>query len=235
VIVVVTDRRQAPAPLPEVVAAAAAGGVRWVLLREKDLPRPERAALAAELRTALAPTGARLIVAGTDPLGGDAVHLAAADPVPADRPALVGRSAHDAAELARLTTEDYVTLSPVFPSGSKPGYGPPLRPAGLAALCRRTRTPVLALGGIETPERAAACVRAGAVGVAVMGAVMRAADPAALVARLREAMAEHGPVAEPGPVAERGGAAERGRVAEPGGVAEPRGVTEPGAIAEVTA
>jgi thiamine-phosphate diphosphorylase len=188
---VVTDRRQAGRPLPEVVAAAVSGGARWVLLREKDLPRAERAALVAELRAVLAPTGARLVVAGPDPLGGDAVHLSAADPPPTDRAgglALVGRSCHDRADLARLTTEDYLTLSPVFASASKPGYGPPLGPSGLAQLCRTTDRPVLGLGGVATPAQAAACAAGGAVGVAVMGAVMRAADPALVVAGLAEAL-----------------------------------------------
>jgi thiamine-phosphate pyrophosphorylase len=188
-LLVVTDRRQARAPLPEVVAAAVAGGARWVLLREKDLPRCERAALAAQLRHVLAPVGGRLVVAGPDPLGGDAVHLAAADPLPGVA-LLVGRSCHDATELARLTTEDYVTLSPVYPSASKPGYGPPLGPDGLAQLRRLAGRPVLALGGVETPQRAAACRAAGAAGVAVMGAVMRADDPAAVVAALRQAVEE---------------------------------------------
>lgn len=186
-LLVVTDRRQARAPLAEVVDAAVAGGARWVLLREKDLPAADRAALAARLRAVLAPVGGTLTVAGPDPLGGSGVHLAAADP-PATRlsprPALIGRSCHDAGELARLTIEDYVTVSPVHPSASKPGYGPPLGPAGLAPLCRRAGRPVLALGGVETPERVAACLRAGAAGVAVMGAVMRAADPATVVAGL---------------------------------------------------
>jgi thiamine monophosphate synthase len=212
-VVVVTDRRQARAPLPEVVAAAVAGGARWVLLREKDLPRAERAALAGRLRAVLAAAGGALVVAGPDPLGGDAIHLAAADPPaatlaagsvaarggPADVPAagpasvgpaaagavrLVGRSCHSAAELVRLSTEDYVTVSPIYASSSKPGYGPPLGPAGLRRLCRLAGRPVLALGGIETQAQAAACRRAGATAVAVMGAVMRAANPAAAVARL---------------------------------------------------
>ncbi len=217
-VVVVTDRRQARVPLPEVVAAAVAGGARWVLLREKDLPRPERAGLAAELRQVLAPAGGRLIVGGADPLGGDAVHLSAADPPAPSGPrhdglimdfvqrhagdtptevhdqregvSLVGRSCHHAEELRRLTIEDYVTVSPVFASTSKPGYGPALGADGLAALCRLTRRPVLALGGVETPERAAACVTAGAAGVAVMGAVMRSPDPTATVAGLCAAVAD---------------------------------------------
>ncbi|WTF85583.1 thiamine phosphate synthase [Micromonospora globbae] len=176
-VVLLTDRRAARKPLPQVVAAAVAGGVRWVVLREKDLPRAERAALAADLRPILAEVGGTLVVAGPDPLDGDAVHLPAAGPYPPPPLGLVGRSCHDEAELARLSTEDYVTLSPVYPTRTKPGYGPPLLPHGLAALIERSPVPALALGGIETPDQVAACVEAGAVGVAVLGAIMRADDP----------------------------------------------------------
>ena len=182
-VLVLTDRRQAARPLTEVVSAAVDGGARSVVLREKDLPRSSRLALAAALRAILRPVGGRLIVAGPDPLGGDAVHLAAADPVPAGV-GFVGRSCHDGTELAGLSTEDYATVSPVFPSASKPGYGPALGLPRLAGLVSRTATTVLALGGIAGPADAAACVNAGAAGVAVMGAVMRAEDPGAVVAKL---------------------------------------------------
>jgi thiamine-phosphate pyrophosphorylase len=182
-LLVLTDRRQATAPLTEVVSAAVAGGARSVVLREKDLPREYRLALAAALRAVLRPVGGRLIVAGPDPLDGDAVHLAAADPAPAGV-AYAGRSCHDAAELARLSTEDYATVSPVFATGSKPGYGPALGVDRLGVLAAGARRPVYALGGVSTAADAAACVRAGAAGVAVLGAVMRAADPAAVVAAL---------------------------------------------------
>ncbi|MBY8874069.1 thiamine phosphate synthase [Micromonospora sp. PLK6-60] len=186
-VVLLTDRRVARRPLVEVVARAVGGGVRWVVLREKDLPRAERAALAAELRAVLAEVGGALLVAGPDPLGGDAVHLPAAGPYPPPQHALVGRSCHDAAELDRLTTEDYVTLSPVFPTRTKPGYGPPLQPDGLRRLVAASPVPALALGGIETPAQVAACIGAGAVGVAVLGAVMRAPDPTEAATTLRDA------------------------------------------------
>lgn len=189
-IVLLTDRRVARGPLAGVVAAAVAGGVRWVVLREKDLPRAERAALAADLRGILAGVGGTLIVAGPDPLGGDALHLPAAGPYPPPPARLVGRSCHDAAELARLTTEDYATLSPVLPTRSKPGYGPPLLPAGLAGLIRLSRVPVLALGGIETAGQVRACVDAGAAGVAVLGALMRAEDPTEAATMLTRACYE---------------------------------------------
>lgn len=187
-LLVITDRRQARRPLPEVVAAAVTAGARWVLLRERDLPPAARARLAAELRELLAAAGGTLSVAGADPLGGAAVHLpAAAGPPP--RLALVGRSCHDRTELARITTEDYATVSPVWATASKPGYGPPLHPGGLRALVRRSPVPVLALGGIGTAAQVRACRAAGATGVAVLGAVMRAPDPAAVVADLLAAAA----------------------------------------------
>ncbi|MET8232627.1 thiamine phosphate synthase [Micromonospora sp. NPDC005298] len=189
-VVVLTDRLAARAGLDRVVAGAVAGGVRWVVLREKDLPRAERAALAADLRAILADVGGTLVVAGPDPLGGDAVHLPAAGPYPPPVHGLVGRSCHDRAELDRLTTEHYATLSPVHPTRTKPGYGPPLGAAGLRSLVEASPVPVLALGGVETPEQVTACVEAGAVGVAVLGALMRAEDPAEVATTLTSACAE---------------------------------------------
>ena len=191
-IVVITDQAQTRRPLFDVAMAAIAGGAARVVLRDKHMEDVQRRVLADRLRAEL---GDRLVVAGTDPLGGTALHLPASAPPASDLrcPAqdaggsrtprwFVGRSCHSAAELARLTIEDYVTLSPVFPSASKPGHGPALTPAGAAAL--NSPGPWLALGGVDSPERAADCAAAGAAGVAVMGAVMRAADPARAVAGL---------------------------------------------------
>ncbi|MGC4848257.1 thiamine phosphate synthase [Micromonospora sp. DT15] len=189
-VVLLTDRRVAREGLDRVVAGAVAGGVRWVVLREKDLPRAERAALAADLRAILADVGGTLIVAGPDPLGGDAVHLPAAGPYPPPAHPLVGRSCHDRSELDRLTTEHYATISPVHPTRTKPGYGPPLGTDGLRKLVEASPVPVLALGGIETPEQVTACVQSGATGVAVLGALMRAENATETAATLTRAFQE---------------------------------------------
>ena len=101
--------------------------------------------------------------------------------------ALIGASAHSAAEAAALIAAgaDYVTVSPVFLTESKPGYGPAIGLDGLAeAVAARLGA---ALAGV-TPANAAACLAAGAAGVAVMGEVMRAADPEATVRALVEAI-----------------------------------------------
>jgi thiamine-phosphate pyrophosphorylase len=114
------------------------------------------------------------------------VHLAAGDPAP-DSLRIVGRSCHDAGEVWRLVREDYVTLSPVYPTATKPGYGPPLTARGAARVAGGV--PWLGLGGVDSPERAAECAAAGAAGVAVLGAVMRPGDPAAATRELAEAFA----------------------------------------------
>ncbi|SET73281.1 thiamine phosphate synthase [Geodermatophilus poikilotrophus] len=176
-LLVVTDRTQATGPLADVVAAAVDAGARAVLLRDRDLPDAERAALAAGLRAVLDPVGGLLVTAGAG--GGPAytaVHLAAAEPFPDPRPALVGRSCHSAAELVQARAEgcDWAFLSPVFATASKPGYGPVLGVAGFARL-QPLGPPVYALGGVG-PGDVPALLAAGAHGVAVMGPVMR--DPA---------------------------------------------------------
>ena len=84
----------------------------------------------------------------------------------------------------RKAGADAVTLSPIFVSASKPGYGPALGLERLGEVAAVSPVPVIALGGIEDEAGVRACLEAGAAAVAVMGAVMRAADPAGLLARL---------------------------------------------------
>ena len=178
-LLVLTDRSLVPAgrSLVDVVRAAVDGGATHVVLREKDMTRVERLALADELRT-FVPT---LLVASDAGIPAAGVHLSATDPLPHERPPIVGRSCHTSEELARARAEgcEYATLSPIFESASKPGYGPAL---GVDAL-RDAPVPVYALGGVD-PANARSCVMAGAMGVAVMGYVMRADDPAVAVKEL---------------------------------------------------
>jgi thiamine-phosphate pyrophosphorylase len=103
--------------------------------------------------------------------------------------ALIGASAHTPEEAAAKLQAgaDYATLSPIFLTASKPGYGPAV---GLDALARAARVgpgPIVALGGIDAVN-IGACIAAGAGGIAVMGEVMRAADPQEVAGQLIEAM-----------------------------------------------
>lgn len=198
-LLIVTDRRQARRPLPDLVAAAVKAGCRWVSMREKDLPADEQILLARALARIAHAQGARLTVHGDAALAAasaaDGVHLpAGSDPVAArallGAQKLIGVSIHTVTEAEGIDPScvDYALAGPAFETASKPGYGPELGRKGVSATARAARVPVLAIGGINT-ARVAELIAAGAAGVGVMGSVMRAADPGretgALIATLR--------------------------------------------------
>ena len=196
-LLVISDRNQARRPLLEVAEAAFAGGCRWFSLREKDLPQVERARLLAALVRLGRGYGATVMahedIDAVAAAGAGGVHLPAGGDPRAARlrlpGALIGASAHSGPEAASLLCAgaDYITVSPVFLTASKPGYGPALGLDGLAAIIAAAAGPVLALGGIA-PDKVAQCRAAGASGIAVMGEAMRAADPRAMVERLVQAL-----------------------------------------------
>ena len=185
-LLVLTDRRQAVGHLVDVVAAAVDAGARAVVLREKDLPDDDRRALLAQLAPVVHGAGGLLLSAGTHIPGADGVHQPSEAGPPPAGVGVTGRSCHDAAQVRAAEADgvDYVTVSPIHATVSKPGYGPSLGVEGLARLAASTTLPVYALGGIDGAEAVTACRAAGAHGVAVMGAVMRAARPGVLVADL---------------------------------------------------
>jgi len=196
-LLVISDRHQARRPLEEVAEAAFAGGCRWLSLREKDLPAENRRARLGDL-VALGRRWGAVVTAHEDiaavaAVGADGAHLpSGGDPVAARARlpgALIGASAHSADEAAALLRAgaNYVTASPVFVTASKPGYGPALGLDGLARVIAAARGPVVALGGISA-ENASLCLDAGARGIAIMGDVMRAADPQATVEQLLRVM-----------------------------------------------
>jgi thiamine-phosphate pyrophosphorylase len=192
-LLVISNRRQARRPLEEMAEAAFAGGCRWFSLREKDLPVVERRALLAVLVEIGHRYGATVTahqdVDAVAAVGADGVHLpGGSDPrrarVRLPR-ALIGASAHSAADAAVLLRAgaDYVTVSPVFLTASKPGYGPAVGLDGIAAIVAGKPGAIVALGGVS-PENAAQCRAVGASGIAVMGEVMRSDDPQTTVVQL---------------------------------------------------
>lgn len=182
-LLLLSDRRQLPAGrgLVDTVARCAGAGATVVVLRELDLCEVERAELAVALAERVQVVSARTALPGAA-----GVHLASHQPISDAEGLLHGRSCHGADDVARAVASgaSWVTVSPVAPSPSKPGYGPPLGTDGVRrAVAAAGGTPVYALGGVEVAT-VAGLRAAGAHGVAVMGAVMRAADPASVVSRL---------------------------------------------------
>ncbi len=172
-----------------VCRAAAQGGATMIQVRWKDgspdevleltralvaaLPVPVLVNDRADIALAAGAAGAHL--------GWDDVPLAA---LRRHLPAgfLLGISVGTAEEAGRAAAlaADYWSVGPCFATPTKRDAGPPLGPEGFAALARRAPegVPVIGIGGITAPN-ASSVMRAGAAGVAVIGAVLGAADPEA--------------------------------------------------------
>jgi len=199
-LLLVTDRRQARAPVVDVVAAALAAGCRWVSLREKDLSEDEQIELARSLLPIARRYAACLTLHGDAALalasGVDGVHLSAGADLAAARAMLrpgklIGVSLHTVTEAEALDPDivDYAVAGPAFETPSKPGYGPEIGRKGLAEIARAARVPIVAIGGLNA-TRAAEVIAAGPAGIAVMGGVMRATDPAREVRGLLSVLAQ---------------------------------------------
>ena len=182
------------------VEAAVQGGADAVQLREKDLPPEDLLPLARRLRQATLGRALLLVNGSLDvalAVEADGVHLPASalsvwrprEAVPVDGQGfLVGRSVHslEAARRAEAEGADYLVAGPVYETRSHPGR----EPAGLSlieGITRRVRVPVLAIGGVNA-GRVDEVVRAGASGVAVISAVLAAADRRAAAGDLRRAL-----------------------------------------------
>lgn len=102
----------------------------------------------------------------------------------------LGRSVHDApgARAAAEGGADWLLFGHVFATASKAGVAP-AGPSGLRAAVEASGgLPVFAIGGIDA-SRVGEVLRAGASGIAVVGAVARAADPERAVRELVQALA----------------------------------------------
>jgi thiamine-phosphate pyrophosphorylase len=197
----VTDRRQINGrDLVAVIDAALAAGVGAVQLREKDLGGRELFALAEALKTSCARYGAKLFLNDRVDVAlavdADGVQLGAASmPIGAAREILgpqklIGASIHclEEGKNAEGAGADFVVFGPIYFTASKAAYGEPQGVDRLKEIVEKISLPVYAIGGINL-EGVAAVRGAGAHGVALISAVLSAADPAAaakeLLARLR--------------------------------------------------
>lgn len=183
------------------VVAAIDGGATAVQLRAKRLDDGEAWRLAMRLRQECRARGALFLVNDRVDLAlaarADGVHLGLTDlPLSVARwlagPRFVlGYSPAEvwqAADAARHGA-DYVGLGPVFATASKADAGTPIGLDGVAARVAAAGVPAVGIGGI-TIENAGDVIRAGAVGVSVISAVLGAADPASAAQSLASAVAQ---------------------------------------------
>ncbi len=167
-------------------------GCTWLQLRHKNGDSAVTLDLARNLVAELTPLGGRLIV--NDRLdiallaGAAGVHLGQNDlPIAAARqlarpPFVIGVSTHDPEEAAAAEAAgaDYIGFGPMFATGSKAdALTTPRSLELLAATRRRTRLPIVAIGGINL-ERAGPILTRGADAVAMISALSRAEAPLVL-------------------------------------------------------
>lgn len=178
----------ATAGLVEAANRVVAAGVPALQLRWKGATARQLLAIAEAFRPTT--SAARTLLILNDRLdvalaaGADGVHLGD-DDIPlhvarrlAPTPFLIGRSVDtpEEAVAAERAGADYLGAGPVFATGSKLDTGPVLGLDGFARVCRAVSVPVVGIGGVAAAN-AADVFRAGAAGVAVLGAVMFAGDP----------------------------------------------------------
>lgn len=200
-LIVITDRVLAgPRDLLDVTAAALDAGAPAIQLRDKDAPASELLALAMSLRELTRSHGALLFVNDRIDValaaGADGVHLGPDDvPVAAARriaPRLLIGFSTDEPSAARAAERDgasYIGCGAVFGSISKTGLADErIGTERLDAVARAVRIPVVGIGGI-TPANVYPIAATAAAGVAVIGAVMTAPDPARATRELLEAFA----------------------------------------------
>ena len=184
----ITDRKQVKnSNLPVAVRKALAGGVRAVQLREKDLETRELLKLAHKMRELTNKYDAKLFINDRFDIAiavnADGVHLTQSSiPVDAVRTAvggklLIGVSTHSLKEAreAEKGGADFITFGPVYRTLSKIKYGAPVGLDILGKVCRKTRIPVFALGGVKM-NRIKSVKEAGAHGVSMISEIFMADD-----------------------------------------------------------
>lgn len=182
-------------PLEDLVAAAIAGGVTLVQVREKHATTRDFVECTRAIRRRAAAAGVPVIV--NDRLdvalatGADGLHVGVDDLAVADArrllgpTAIIGATVSDprGARQAREGGADYVACNAAFGTATKTDTGPPIGLAGLRELVAAVDLPVVAIGGIHVGN-AAAVLATGVAGVAVVSAIVSSNDPQAAASRL---------------------------------------------------
>jgi thiamine-phosphate pyrophosphorylase len=193
----VTDRGLAAGrSVVDVALAAVRGGATMVQLREKEATTRAFVDEARALKAALAPFGVPLAI--NDRLDvalaidADGLHVGQDDmPVETARRLMgpgkfIGLSITAVEQVLRPDAEaaDYLGVGPIYAQQTKADAAAPLGVDGLRRLRGLTGKPIVAIGGL-TSDNSAPVLAAGADGLAVVSAIVAAADPEAAARRFK--------------------------------------------------
>jgi thiamine-phosphate pyrophosphorylase len=184
--------------LTDIVSAAVRGGVTLVQLRDKHAGGRALLETARALKSVLDPMGVPLLIndrVDVAHAAGSGCHVGQSDlPATAARAilgpeAILGVSVDDPEQARAIDPAqvDYVAHGPFAATATKADAGVAVGAEGLTSARRLTGLPLIAIGGIDA-RNAADAVRAGADGIAVVSAIMAAADVEAASGELRAAI-----------------------------------------------
>jgi len=174
-------------PLVDVLKASATAGARIFQYRNKQASMKAAYAEALPLRTMAHELGVLFIVNDRCDLAlavnADGVHVGQGDlPLDLARKVmgpdkLIGLSTHNREQVVAASAggPDYLGFGPIFTPGSKSDHDPVVGLPGLREIRLLTTLPIFAIGGI-TADRTEEVIRAGADGVAVISAILKAPD-----------------------------------------------------------
>lgn len=191
----VTDRELSKIPFYEMTKKAVKGGVTVVQLREKKLSSREFIEEALEVKRII--NGVPIIINDRIDIAlaveANGVHLGN-DDMPVDiarrilgKDFIIGASAGSVEEAIEKENmgADYIAVSPVFSTPTKPDAGPPLGLEGIKEMKKFVKVPLIGIGGINK-ENVIDVMRSGADGVAVVSAIVSSEDPEKSARELRE-------------------------------------------------
>jgi thiamine-phosphate pyrophosphorylase len=185
----ITDRKlfNAQCSMYLAIEAALKGGVKFIQLREKNLPTRKLLDMAYWMLELTKEYNAKLLINGRVDIAlavnADGVHLGQKSlPAHAVRKIagnkfLIGVSTHsfDEAVGAEEDGADFITLGPIYQTPSKLKYGEPIGIDILRRVKSRVSIPVLPIGGIKL-DKVEEVMDAGADGVALISAILAAED-----------------------------------------------------------
>jgi thiamine-phosphate pyrophosphorylase len=188
-----------PADVFSLTGCCLAGGADCIQLRTKNIDDDKLFALALEFVRICKDAGVLSIINDRVDIavaaGADGVHLGQSDfPIEQARklqlaPLIIGKSTHSLKQLHAACEQlpTYVSLGPVFATGTKPG----VKPVGLDYVRKSveeladTGIGHVAIGGI-TLDNVESVLKAGAKAIAVCSAITEATDPTAACKILKE-------------------------------------------------
>jgi thiamine-phosphate pyrophosphorylase len=187
--------------LTDILHDATAAGARQFQYRHKSASMKAAYAEALPVRTLARDLGVTFIVNDRCDLAlaldADGVHIGQGDLPFADArkvmgpDKLIGLSTHTPEQVrgAELLQPDYIGFGPVFTPASKQDHDPVVGIEGVRLIRSITSLPIFAIGGIQL-KQVQAVMQAGADGIAVISAVLAAADVKTAVEELLAQIAQ---------------------------------------------